>query len=236
PGMLLRALCESRTWRLAGLRRVIAINGFIFVRTIFLMTALAMIMRVAGRLGTIEMAASHVINQYMMLIALGLDGFAHAAEALAGKAWGERNRERFRHWVFHSGAWSGAAALLYSALFWLAGPTITDMLTDIESVRTASHTLMPLVIALPVVAVWCYHFDGVFIGATAAGAMMVTMGIAFVGYLLLLDPMSQVWGLHGLWGAVLVFMALRGLAQAAWYPRLEARLDRPVSAAELQGS
>ena len=44
--------------------------------------------------------------------------------------------------------------------------------------------------------------------------MMVTMGIAFVIYLLLLEPMVQAWGLHGLWGAVLAFMAVRGLAQA----------------------
>jgi MATE family multidrug resistance protein len=55
--------------------------------------------------------------------------------------------------------------------------------------------------------------------------MMVTMGIAFVIYLFLLEPMTLQWGLHGLWGAVLVFMAVRGLAQAIWYPRLERRLD-----------
>jgi MATE family multidrug resistance protein len=54
--------------------------------------------------------------------------------------------------------------------------------------------------------------------------MMVTMGIAFVIYLLLLEPMTRQWGLHGLWGAVLVFMAVRGLAQAIWYPQLEKRL------------
>ena len=50
------------------------------------------------------------------------------------------------------------------------------------------------------------------------------MAIAFLAYLLILGPMTDAWGLAGLWGAVLVFMALRGLAQAAWYPRLEARL------------
>jgi hypothetical protein len=29
---------------------------------------------------------------------------------------------------------------------------------------------------------------------------------------------------HGLWGAVLVFLAIRGLAQAIWYPRLERKI------------
>ena len=90
--------------------------------------------------------------------------------------------------------------------------------------QIAADALLPLIVALPVISVWCFLFDGVYIGATAAAAMMVTMGIAFVIYLLVLGPMTQQWGLHGLWGAVLVFMAVRGLAQAIWYPRLERRL------------
>jgi MATE family multidrug resistance protein len=187
---LLRALHDAATWALNRLYRVFMINGFIFVRTIFLMTALAIIMRVAGRLGTIDMAASHVVNQYMMLVALGLDGFAHAAEALAGRAWGEGRRASFRRWVWLTGAWAVLASVAYSLLFWSLGNPLTHLLTDIAQVRDAVAELMPLVVALPVVAVWCYHFDGVYIGATAAAAMMVTMGLAFSLYLLILDPMA----------------------------------------------
>jgi len=83
---LLDAMRDARSWVLERFRHLVLINGFIFIRTIFLMTALAMVMRVAGSMGETEMAASHVINQFMMLMALGLDGFAHAAEALAGGA------------------------------------------------------------------------------------------------------------------------------------------------------
>jgi len=221
---LMAAARDGATWVLSGFRRLVLVNGFIFIRTIFLMTALALIMRVAAGLGTVEMAASHVITQYMMLMALGLDGFAHASEALTGAAWGRSDRAQFRRWVYLTGYWSLIAALAYALLFWLWGNDITALLTDIDSVRVAAGALLPLVIALPLVAVWCYLFDGVYIGATAAVAMMVTMGIAFVIYLFLLEPMTQQWGLHGLWGAVLVFMAVRGLAQAIWYPRLERKI------------
>ncbi|NNE06800.1 MAG: MATE family efflux transporter [Xanthomonadales bacterium] len=224
PQLLLTAR-DGGTWVLARLKRLMMINGFIFVRTIFLMTALAMVMRVAGQLGETEMAASHVINQYMLLMALGLDGFAHAAEALAGKAWGEGSRARFRHWVVHTGIWGAAAAVAYAILFLVAGNGITALLTDLPSVRELVAELMPFVIALPLVSIWCYHFDGVFIGATAAAAMMTTMGLAFTVYLALLGSLTDRWGLHGLWGAVLVFMALRGIAQAAWYPRLEKNVE-----------
>jgi MATE family multidrug resistance protein len=218
------AVRDGATWVLGGFRKLVLVNGFIFIRTIFLMTALALIMRVAAGMGEVEMAASHVLNQYMLLMALGLDGFAHASEALAGAAWGRSDRAQFRRWVYLTGYWSLVASLAYALLFWLLGNDITALLTDIESVRVVAAALLPLVVALPVVSVWCFLFDGVYIGATAAGAMMVTMGVAFVIYLMLLEPMTEQWGLHGLWGAVLVFMAVRGLAQAIWYPRLERKL------------
>jgi len=221
---LLAGLKNRGTWLLAGFNKLIAVNGFIFVRTILLMTALSLVMRVAGALGEVEMAASHVVMQYMLLMSLGLDGFAHATEALAGSAWGEGKASAFHRWVVLTGAWALAASLVYALGFWLAGTALTALLTDIAEVRRAVEILMPLVIALPVVAVACYQFDGVYIAATAGAAMMVTMAIAFAVYVALLSPLSATWGLRGLWIAVLVFMTARGIAQAAWYPRLKARL------------
>jgi MATE family multidrug resistance protein len=108
----------------------------------------------------------------------------------------------------------------------LGGNELTAVLTDIPAVRSVVASLMPLMVLLPLVSVWCFQLDGVFIGATAGAAMMGTMGIAFGVYLLLLEPLTHAWGLTGLWAAVLVFMAARGMAQAAWYPFLERRLDR----------
>jgi MATE family multidrug resistance protein len=221
---LMDAMCDARSWVLERFRHLVLINGFIFLRTIFLMTAFAMIMRVAGNMGEPEMAASHVITQFTLLLALGLDGFAHAAEALAGAAWGQGKLKVFRHWVAITTAWAVAASLVYTLIFWLAGADIVALLTDLKDVRALSQDLMPLLMIMPTVSVWCYQMDGVFIGATAAAAMMVTMGIAFAIYLLILIPMTNAWGLRGLWGAVLVFMAVRGIAQLIWYTRLERRL------------
>ena len=215
---------NAKTWLLSGFNKLIAINGYIFIRTILLMTALSLVMRLAGALGEVEMAASHVVMQYMLLISLGLDGFAHATEALAGSAWGDGKARVFRRWVKLTGIWALAASVVYALLFWLAGNAITDLLTDISAVRVAVGQLMPLVIALPVVAVACYQFDGVYIAATAGAAMMVTMTVAFVIYIIVLSPMTTRWGLEGLWAAVLVFMAARGMSQAIWYLQLESKL------------
>jgi MATE family multidrug resistance protein len=217
---LLSALRSAQTWLLDRFRQLIVLNGFIFIRTVMLMIALSLIMRVSGGLGEKEMAASHVINQYFMLMALGLDGFAHAAEALAGAAWGEGRLAAFRRWVWLTGAWAVVASLAYALIFWLGGNALTGLLTDLPAVRRTVAELMLLIIIMPVVAVWCFHFDGVYIGITAAVAMMVTMGIAFTVCLALLRPMAGAWGLAGRWGAVLVFLAVRGATQALWYFRL----------------
>ena len=223
---LLAGLKRAQTWHLSGFRKLITVNGYIFIRTILLITALSLVMRVAGALGEVEMAASHVIMQYMLLISLGLDGFAHATEALAGSAWGEGKASSFRHWVKLTGIWAMVASIVYAIIFWLGGNAITALLTDISEIRLMVGQLMPLVVALPVVSFACYQFDGVYIAATAGAAMMVTMAIAFSVYILVLNPMTTAWGLAGVWAAVLVFMATRGIAQAIWYPRLESTLKR----------
>ena len=213
-------LRDARCWQAASYRPLLVLNGFIFLRTVLLMTALSIIMREAAGYGETGMAVTHVLNQYLLLISLGLDGFAHAAEAQTGAAWGDARLQTFRRWVRLTGVWALLTSLLYALGFWFGGNAITALLTDLTDVRSGAADLMPLVAVLPLVAVWCYHFDGVYIGATAARAMFGTMLVAFLVYLLVLTPLQERWGLAGLWSALLVFMAARGLAQALWYPRL----------------
>lgn len=222
---LLASMKNAQTWLLSGFRKLIVINGFIFIRTILLMTGLSLIMRIAGAMGEVEMAASHVLMQYLLLISLGLDGFAHATEALAGAAWGNGKAAEFHRWVKLTSIWAFVASLIYALGFWLGGSAITALLTDIAAVRASVDSLMPLLIALPMVAVASYQFDGVYIAATAGAAMMVTMAVAFTIYILILTPMTDRWGLQGLWGAILIFMAARGIAQTFYYPRLKSKLD-----------
>ena len=44
------------------------------------------------------------------------------------------------------------------------------ILSSEEIKEIVAAALLPLVVALPVVSVWCFLFDGVYIGATAAAA------------------------------------------------------------------
>ncbi len=222
---LLEAARQGQTWATDKMKRLINTNGYIFVRTLLLMTALGMVTRKAGDLGAESLAASHVLSTFLLLISLGLDGFAYAAEALAGAAYGKGGRDDFKRWVRISFFWVGLAAVLYTAGFALFGKTLVFTLTDIEGVRTAATGALHVLVWLPLIAFACYQYDGIYIGATAGGAMMVTMAVAFAAFMLVVGPFTTHWGLEGLWWSVAVFMGTRGLAQALYYPRIERQLS-----------
>ena len=71
---------------------------------------------------------------------------------------------------------------------------------------------------LPLVGVWCYLLDGMFIGATRAAEMRNSMAVAAAGFALTLLTLPWL-GNHGLWLALTVFLALRGLSLAAIWRR-----------------
>ena len=77
------------------------------------------------------------------------------------------------------------------------------------------------VIISPIVSVWAFQLDGIFIGATRAKDMRNAMLISFLIYLLLVFYLVPLLGNHGLWLAFTMFMVARGVTLMALYPRLE---------------
>lgn len=221
----LAAFVHARVWRGDKFKRLFSLNSFIFMRTLLLLTALLLVTRTAAGFGQTALAASHIVTQFLMLISLGLDGFAYAAEALAGAAYGAGNRKAFRMWVKQSFIWAIGTAVVYSLIFAIGGNSIAATLTDLTPVQDIIATLLPIIAVLPLFAVWCYQFDGIYIGATAASAMFGTMAIAFAVYIPTLKLLSANYGLAGVWWAVIVFMAVRGITQALWYKRIENKLS-----------
>lgn len=67
-----------------------------------------------------------------------------------------------------AGGWSLLASLGFAALFLLAGHLFIEMQTDIQSVRDTAFIYLPYLAVLPLIAVWSYLLDGLFIGATRA--------------------------------------------------------------------
>jgi MATE family multidrug resistance protein len=116
---------------------------------------------------------------------------------------------------------AGAVAAALSLLFVFAGSSLVGLFTNQEAVRIMALRYLPWAMVLPLVSVWGYQMDGVFIGATRARELRDSMVIAFLGYMGLAVVLGRAMGNNGLWCAFCCFMILRGSLLAARLPRLE---------------
>jgi len=211
-----------------ALRALIAVNGNIMVRTLCLVLALFSFTAVGAGLGEVTVAANAVLMQLQFFLAYGLDGFAHAVEGMAGSAWGARQRHAFRAAIQSTTVCALVVALGYTVVYAAAGPIFIGWMTDLAAVREAAVAYLPWMIAAPLIAVWSFQLDGVFIGTTRTREMRNGMLIAAGLYGLAVQALVPLWGNHGLWLALMLFLGLRALTLGYWLGRLDRRLDAAV--------
>lgn len=199
--------------QLSGYKKLFALNRDIFIRSLCLQLVFVFIAFRGAGFGDTVVAANAVLITFLMLVSYALDGFAYAAEATTGKAVGAKDVTEMQALFGILAGWGLVLGGIFSLLYWLGGNNIIAMLTSITAVREQAASFLPWLIALPLLAVWSYLLDGIYIGATKGRAMRNAMLIAFSGFVLsylLLQPLGN----HGLWLALSVFMALRGLTLA----------------------
>ena len=208
---------------LADLRALLVLNRNIFIRTLCLIFVFAFFTREGARQGDVILAANAVLLNFQALMALGLDGFANALEAMVGRAIGAADCQALRSGIASAGYWSLLTALLYMLLFGLGGEGLIGLMTDIDPVRATATTYLPWMVLSPAIAVWCFMLDGIFIGATRAVEMRNTMMIATFGVYLPGWYLGQPLGNHGLWLAFMLFLAARGVGLGLCYWRIQHR-------------
>ncbi len=201
-----RELKQGASWR-----PLLQANRDIFIRTLLLQAVFLALNLRSANLGDAVVAANAVLLNGLMLCAYVLDGLAHAIEALCGLAIGARKRLELRRALIVAGIWSFVISLAFSLGFVLFGREFIALQTDIPQVRSTALTYIPYLAILPVIAVWSYLLDGLFIGATQALAMRNTMLISVLISLPVALALAQL-GNHGLWLALLFFMLVRALA------------------------
>ncbi|WP_185219105.1 MATE family efflux transporter [Paraburkholderia dinghuensis] len=216
----------------AAIKRLITINRDIFLRTICLLGSFGWFVHLGAKQGDAILAANALLLNFQTFMAYGLDGFAHAAEALVGAAIGARDRQAFRQAVRVNLLWSVLGAFGFSLAYWGTGSWIIEQLTDQTAVRVAAERFLPWAALSPLISVWGFLLDGVFIGATRTHELMRSMAISLAIFLAASWVLVGPFGNHGLWAALLIFMAARGLTLSPLVPRI-ANAIRPA-AAQLQ--
>ncbi|UPW18858.1 MATE family efflux transporter DinF [Agarivorans sp. TSD2052] len=202
--------------QLGGLFRL---NRDIFVRSLALQACFAFITFQGSRLGDNIVAANAVLLNFLMFVSFGLDGLAYAVEALAGKAKGQQDRQQFVSVINRCLLLALFAGIGFSGLFAVFGEALVALLTDIADIRTTANQYLPWMVLLPLVAVWCFILDGVFIATAEGRIMRNSMLLASVAVFFPLWWLSQAWGNHALWFAMSGFMAARGLSLGYIYYR-----------------
>lgn len=202
-------------------RQLFVLNRDILLRTLSLVAAYFWFTRTGARAGDAILAANAVLINFLWIAAYGLDGFANATEALVGEAIGARRVADFRAVLKASSVSAFTVAAVTSLLYLIFGHRIIAVFTNQEAIRLLAGRFLPWLVVLPMVAVWSFLLDGVFIGATRARELRDSMLISLIGFLVLAVVLTAYFGNHGLWCAMLAFMALRATMLALYLPGVE---------------
>ena len=173
--------------------------------------------------GDLVLAANVVLWQFFMISAHALDGFAIAAETLVGQAKGARDRLGLRRAAVLTSIMATALSAAFSLILVLLSGPIIDMFTTVEEVRQTARVYALWAALTPLVGVAAFQLDGIFIGATGSVAMRNAMLISAAIYFPISLLLAELFGNHGVWAAIFVFLIVRALTLLALYPALERR-------------
>jgi putative MATE family efflux protein len=213
-------------WRIAGapkpsrayvfdparLKRMLGVNSDMMIRSFSLLFAFAFFTREGVGFGEIVLAANAVLMHFFLVSSYFLDGFATAAEQLAGRAVGARFRPAFEQAVRLTTVWGLATAILLTGLSFLCGAALVDVMSTSPDVRTAAYRYLPWAALTPLVAAIAFQMDGIFIGATWSRDMRNMMLLSVLVYLAAVLVLTPCFGNDGLWAALLIFLGARSVA------------------------
>ena len=213
----------------AALSRFFAVNRDIFLRTLCLIAVTVCFTSSGAAAGDTVLAANALLMQLFMLFSYVMDGFAYAGEALAGRYVGAADAAGFRRTVRRLFGWGLVLAVAFTLAYGAGGRTFLSLLTSETSVVGMAMAYLPWAVAIPLTSFAAFLFDGIFIGATATGRMLLAMAVAssvfFISYYLLTDTLGN----HALWLAFLAYLGARSGVEALCHRAVAARVGRQSS-------
>ena len=221
------SVSQAALLQIEAIKRMLLVNRDIMVRTLCLIFAFAWFTNEGAAQGDVTLAVNAILMQFVAFAAFFLDGFALAAETIVGDATGAQDPARLNlavRIVFELGLITSATL---SLVYWVSASSVIDLLTNIELVRQEARIYMVWAILAPIVSVWCYLLDGIFIGATRTvemrNAMLASLAV-FIGlWYVAVAPLGN----HGLWLALHGYFIARAVSLAYYLPALMGDLRKP---------
>ncbi len=200
------------------------------IRSFVLLFAFALMARQGAQLGTLTLAVNAVLMNFFLVAGYFLDGFATAAEQLAGRSVGARQRKSFVDAIWLTSLWGFAMSGAAAVLLILFGDALVAFVTTAPDVREQAAIYLPWAALTAVSGVLAFQMDGIFIGATWSRDLRNMMLLSFALFLVALVVLPGIYGNHGLWAALHVFLIVRGLSLSAMVPlRLRQTFGAPAA-------
>lgn len=204
----------------ARLRHLVDTNAHLFGRTICLLSAQFSMLAMVSRLGEVPLAAHAVVWQVWALVSFGVDGFAHAAEALVGNCLGAGDHAGARRVARRILVWGVAIGAALAMVYGLGLESLAAGFTDHGDVVAAVASLTVIVAVVQPMNAAVFVFDGIFIGANDVGYLFAAMALATFA---VFAPTAGAlvywagWGLPGAWLAYDALMTARFVTLLARY-------------------
>lgn len=224
-GLLLGIYLLSFYWQKIGKKVVVAealnrkafrlfihANKDIFIRTLCLIFTLSFFTTQSANTSDTILAVNTLLFQFFYFFSYFVDGFAYAAEALAGKYIGSSDKAMLIKVIRRLFIWGVVIAVAFSFVYLIAGNFILNLLTNNPNIIIAAKPYMFWVVLVPIITFSAFIWDGIYVGATASKAMrnsmLVITTLIFLPAYYIFEPII---GNNGLWLAMMLFMGARGL-------------------------
>ncbi|KGF70209.1 XRE family transcriptional regulator [Hoeflea sp. BAL378] len=223
---------DSPSWKQVihrpSIMKLMALNGDIMIRSFALVAAFAWFTRMGAGFGETTLAANAILMNFFMVAGYYLDGFATAAEQIAGRAIGARNRQAFGRAVKLTFFWGLGLAGFTTVFFLIFGTSVIGWMTTLETVRIEAGSYLFWAALTALAGVLAFEMDGIYIGATWSRDMRNMMLLSLALFIALSVGLTGIWGNQGLWIALNVFLAARGFTLLAILPRRMERAFGPA--------
>lgn len=203
---------RRRILDLPAYRHMLSLNRDIMIRSFSLLAAFALFTRQGAQFGTVTLAANAVLMNFFLIAGYFLDGFATAAEQLAGRAIGAQAPAPFRQAVRLTLIWGFGLAGIATLILLTAGTGLVALVTTSPEVREVADTYLPWAAFTALSGVLAFQMDGVFIGATWSRDMRNMMLLSFLAFSAALITLAPAFGNNGLWASLHVFLLVRGFS------------------------
>ncbi len=189
----------------------ILLNMSIVIRSTLLQSVFLSYLIFGTLFGSEVLAANHILLQITFLSAYALDGIAFSAEILVGEAIGQRRYEKFKKVVKSALKLGFILSSFISTSIYFLGFLVVELMTSIKEVRLICYDFIIWISIMPIVSVFSYVYDGIFLGAARGKEIRIAMTQSFTIFFICAIVLIPLIENTGLWTSIVVFNSVRAV-------------------------